>query len=389
MSQLLIVGGCLLVVLLLLWIERLVVNTVRSTIPLRLVVIGTRGKTSVTRLIAAGLREAGIRTLAKTTGSEARVIFPDGDEQPVRRFGLNTPLEQRRVLRLAARHDCDAAVIEAMSIRPESLRAELGRIISPHVVVVTNTHRDHVADMDDPATAFADAIPGGSIALLPKGFPRVEQERLQQRNVTIRLSNDESLAQQYLTRFSHAEWAPNLALALAACAQAGVSTEKALPGMIKARMDVGRLEAWILRSEKTSVSWLAINAFATNDPHSALAALELALERWTSSARTVVGLLNLRRDRGDRTYQWMEALDALRGRFDYLIVCGATPMSAERRLRSLYGECLAVVRSADPMRILQEAEKLSPEGGVLFGFGNIGGGGIRILDFWQGTGEAV
>ena len=40
-----------------------------SGIPIRIHVNGTRGKSSVTRLIAAGLRAGGKRTFAKTTGT--------------------------------------------------------------------------------------------------------------------------------------------------------------------------------------------------------------------------------------------------------------------------------------------------------------------------------
>ena len=47
-------------------------------IPIRILVNGTRGKTTVTRTIAAALNAAGIRTYAKTTGSAARRIDPDG-----------------------------------------------------------------------------------------------------------------------------------------------------------------------------------------------------------------------------------------------------------------------------------------------------------------------
>ena len=54
-------------------------------IPIRVMVNGTRGKTSVTRLIAAILREAGVRTWAKTTGSQAAWILPDGSEREYRK----------------------------------------------------------------------------------------------------------------------------------------------------------------------------------------------------------------------------------------------------------------------------------------------------------------
>ena len=45
-----------------------------NSIPLRIHVNGTRGKSSVTRLIAAGLREGKLKTFAKTTGTTPRII---------------------------------------------------------------------------------------------------------------------------------------------------------------------------------------------------------------------------------------------------------------------------------------------------------------------------
>ncbi len=48
-------------------------------VPIRIHVNGTRGKSSVARLIAAGLRAGGICTVAKTTGSAARYIHPAGE----------------------------------------------------------------------------------------------------------------------------------------------------------------------------------------------------------------------------------------------------------------------------------------------------------------------
>ena len=58
-----------------------------SKIPLRIHVNGTRGKSSVTRLIAAGLREGGIKTIAKTTGSSPRFIDKDGNDHIIQRLG--------------------------------------------------------------------------------------------------------------------------------------------------------------------------------------------------------------------------------------------------------------------------------------------------------------
>ena len=60
----------------------------RDAIPIRIHVNGTRGKSSVVRLIAAALRAHGLRVYAKTTGALPRLIAPDGAEFPVYRPGL-------------------------------------------------------------------------------------------------------------------------------------------------------------------------------------------------------------------------------------------------------------------------------------------------------------
>ncbi|MEO7117435.1 MAG: poly-gamma-glutamate synthase PgsB, partial [Candidatus Limnocylindrales bacterium] len=51
-----------------------------SRLAVRIHVNGIRGKSTVTRLVAAVLREGGYVTVAKTTGSAARVIGPRGEE---------------------------------------------------------------------------------------------------------------------------------------------------------------------------------------------------------------------------------------------------------------------------------------------------------------------
>ena len=48
---------------------------------------GTRGKSSVSRLIEAGLRAGGLRVFCKTTGTDPMTIDVSGREEPIRRRG--------------------------------------------------------------------------------------------------------------------------------------------------------------------------------------------------------------------------------------------------------------------------------------------------------------
>lgn len=89
------------------------------SVPIRVHVNGTRGKSSVTRLIAAGLRESGIRTIAKTTGTLPRLILPDGSELPIERTSRANVIEQRDVVAAAAHMRAEVLVVECMALQPQ------------------------------------------------------------------------------------------------------------------------------------------------------------------------------------------------------------------------------------------------------------------------------
>ena len=126
-------------------VERLHLDRNRRAIPLRVAVTGTRGKTSVVRLLAAVLRADGREVLAKTTGSEAAYLLPDGTEQEIRRRGAPSIIEQKGLLRRGARLGVDAVVAEIMSVHAEKHRVEAHTILQPHLVLVTNFRVDHPA----------------------------------------------------------------------------------------------------------------------------------------------------------------------------------------------------------------------------------------------------
>ena len=50
-------------------------------IPIRIHVNGSRGKSSVVRLIAAGLREGNLKAYGKTTGTSPRIIDDQGNDK--------------------------------------------------------------------------------------------------------------------------------------------------------------------------------------------------------------------------------------------------------------------------------------------------------------------
>jgi poly-gamma-glutamate synthase PgsB/CapB len=148
----------------LLW-ERRARDAALAAVPIRIHVNGTRGKSTVTRLIAAALREAGISTIAKTTGTAARLVLPDGSERAVRRRAPASIREQLWLMREARRLKVRAAVVECMAIEPELQEVSERQMIRSTIGVITNARLDHGEVMGATAAEVAEAL--GSTA--PRG----------------------------------------------------------------------------------------------------------------------------------------------------------------------------------------------------------------------------
>lgn len=145
---------------------------------------GIRGKSTATRLITAILAEAGYRVVGKTTGTAARMIFWDAeDEQEVvrRPHGISIS-EQIQVINSAVKRGADALVCECMAVRPDYQRVYQHQIINAGLTVITNVLEDHLDEMgpttDQIAWAFADTIPYNGRSRNPRlRVYRIFQER--------------------------------------------------------------------------------------------------------------------------------------------------------------------------------------------------------------------
>ncbi|MEM2002234.1 MAG: poly-gamma-glutamate synthase PgsB [Candidatus Methanomethylicaceae archaeon] len=379
-------------------VERLTIRKIANKIPLRIAVTGTRGKSSVTRLIVAGLSAAGYHALAKTTGSKAMIILPRGANIPIHRHGLPTILEQKKILKLALRERVDAIVVEVMSIRPEMYAVELQKILQPHIVVITNVRPDHVEalgeTLEQAGLVFALGIPRvcRRVILLKDECPQTLLETLNKRGIPIRSVIKETYSElltQY-KRVDYYEWENNLSLALATCEEVGVSPEQALNGMLQAQPDFGALKIWNLPIYPSP--WFAINAFAANDPASTKMIFE-RIKTWNQNINLpIIGLLNLRADRADRTLQWIRTLRTEAFDFDYAFVSGGGATATVRKLRDHVQypiRALRFCRFLWPENIMKTVTSVSRKGGVIFGFGNVGGVGAVLIEYWEKIGKPI
>ncbi len=405
----------LLGILVLVWVaylvvERVVLDRDREAVPLHVAVTGTRGKTTVTRRLAAVLKEDGRKVMAKTTGSEPAYLLPDGTVQEIHRLGFPSIIEQKGLLRRAARAGADVVLAEVMSLHRENHRVEVQEILRPSLVLVTNFRVDHVEaqgnSREEVASVLALDVPAGATALVPE----TEWTQAFQTRVSggggdvVKVSSGESMPPE-----SWGEFASNLDLVWAAARHLGVADEVIERGLKKTQDDVGALRCWSFspsggegdgsRDQKaSSPEWVLVSAFAANDPESTLRIYRRTVADRGVVPRGCVGLLSLRNDRGDRSLQWVEALreGALSG-FGRLFISGGHAHAVRHALRhTTQARDIQILRPGPPKDIMAQLmgetpsneNNLPPSGGrVLFGFGNMEGLGRTMVDHWQKVGK--
>jgi poly-gamma-glutamate synthase PgsB/CapB len=279
-----------------------------ARIPTRIHVAGTRGKSSVTRLIAAGLREAGIATAAKTTGTLARMILPDAREVPIFRPRGPNIVEQTRVVATAEALGVEAMVVECMALQPELHWVSERKLVRATHGVITNARADHLDVMGpteaDVARCLAGMIPvGGVLVTGEKRHLGILREACKDRGTRLLEVSDETLesvSPAEMAGFGHVEHRDNVALALELLAELGVGREVALRGMWNGAPDPGALTEHEIDFFGRRIVF--VNAFAANDPESTEAIWEMTVRKHRGLDK-IVAVFNLRADRPSRTQQ--------------------------------------------------------------------------------------
>ncbi len=387
-----ILFACLIFYLVYLIGERIFLDRWLRRIPLRIAVTGTRGKSSVARMLASVLREDGRNVIAKTTGSEAVILLPDGGEIELDRGITPSILEQKRLVREAAARKADCLVAEVMSLRAENHYIESRHILKPNIVVITNVRRDHTDIMGDTeekiASVLSLAICPGATVLSPaqevRPSFRAEAERCGARLIPVQPGASAKLL-EYVPDPSAVMFSENLDLVCALADHLGVSRSNVAAGIGKARHDVGKLGVWRYRVDGSGRTCYVANAFAANDPESTLEILSRINDSVPEAARHVIGVLNLRGDRAARTLQWISALrEGAAQKFARLLVVGPHARVVRRRVPN--SELLSVGSAQELMkRICTDA----PDSALVFGFGNIKGAGRLLAEHWAHVGEPV
>ena len=270
-------------------------------IPIRIHVNGARGKSSVVRLIAAGLRSGGLKTFAKTTGTIPRIINEKGEDVELHRLRSASIGEQIKLIRYFGKQEPEALVIECMAVNPQYQWISEHRIVRSTLSVITNVRKDHVDEMgvsnNEIAYSLSNTIPFNSKVITSEqkiSYPLEDIAR--KRNSSLIIANNNDIDNEYLKKIPYLEHPENISLALKVCQEYGISKKVALDGMLKTNPDPGALFIWNLKKSNQFIS-----AFAANDPESTFKVWQLIKLRIDN--KKICFFLNTRDDRRYRTIQ--------------------------------------------------------------------------------------
>lgn len=294
------------------WSRRNVARLQR--IPLRILVTGSRGKSSTVRLIHAALSEGGVPTLGKMTGTASRELDTAGTEHPTNRIGQVSILEMLETVHRSFRRDAvapEAIVLECMAVTPDLIAMCTDDIVRPHVSIVTNALWDHLEEqgttLEDIAVSLSRAMTGAEVAITAEHREvtrSVLAYEARVRGCAFDAVSGDQVPADILERLRGAH-PDNVAMALAATAFAGVDRETAVRGMETATVEP--LPTLPVTTVIDGIEWWYRDIGSINDTDSLTPALLQAKAQMPADAIRL-GILTTRWDRPLRAIQFATSI---------------------------------------------------------------------------------
>jgi poly-gamma-glutamate synthase PgsB/CapB len=361
-------------------------------IPIRIHVNGTRGKSTTTRLIAAGLREAGFKVLAKTTGTLPRLILEDGTEIPIKRRGNANISEQIKIFTETVKRKANVLVLECMAVNPEPQWVSEHKIVKSTIGVITNVREDHLEDIGaglaNTANTLKLTIPqNGILVTAEQKYLPTFKEQADKLKTRIIWADPDNISNEVIDKFSYMNFKENVSIALEVNRLLGVKEEVAIKGMLKTDPDPGALK--IYKLSKYNKVLFFVNAFAANDRSSALLIWENINKNSNLNNLPKISIINNREDRVLRSVQFAHIL-AKEILLSKIILVGPISKLTERTLLKLKvgpNNIINLGRLTDPEKVLEIVLKFFNEKVVLLGLGNTKGMGQKLIEYFEKFGE--
>lgn len=334
-----------------------------NDVPIRILVNGTRGKTTLARLLIASFNAQGIRTMGRTTGSEATIIYPDGSVKPIVRkrrarvyelvpFFSEVSLESSRGVS-SGLGSVQCVVVECMALQAENQVAFRDWLVRPTHVFITNTYVDHVPEMgptrESTAQVLGLSVPKGASLYVSDSF----YDGLDARVVHV---CEKAPIEDPVIHPSC------MAMAWAFLKDMGFGIETLQAGVSAFVPDKGLLEPFPLRG-----GGVFVPSFSVNDE----TCMEETIRKWSSSCGGKVNVVfNSRKDREQRILLFKNVMSRVCDLVDDVLVIGDYPKKVAFYIG--YGSVSCSVEEV--------FDKVSSSSGAVFvGLGNIKGAGEELI----------
>lgn len=348
-----------------------------SNIPIRIHVNGSRGKSSVTRLISAGLRAGGFKTIGKTTGSAPRVIDTNGKDRIIHRLRSASIGEQIKSIRNFSKENIDALVIECMAVLPQYQWVAEQKMVKSTISVITNVRPDHIDEMgptmEDIANSLGNTIPfNGTLITAEQDLLPTLTKVAESRNTEVDIATPEIVSEEFIHQFPYVEHQENVALALKVCRLLKIDDKIALNGMLNSQPDPGALFIQELKFNNSENYF--VNAFAANDPQSTHTIWESVSKRLPEFPACV--FLNTRDDRRSRTEQLLE-MTFQKIKPSKIIIRGDNIPDISNYSNGFDYELDIFPNSTEPTKVISNFGTLNNH--IIFGVGNMVGWGEQLV----------
>ncbi len=320
-------------------------NKVKTISVQKVLVTGSRGKSSIARLLYAALHDAGLRTYARITGVVPRELGPQGSRTISRSSGAH--IEEMRWWLRRLPDSAQAIILENSAITPD-FQGLADRWLRPDITVFTNSLPDHQEAWGPTRACATEVLTAG----IPKGGQVILPASLKTDNYLLELLDRRHCQLIFAGPAAGVEEgfrAVNLGLALATVERMGLVTAPALQAMLRLQPD--NFDFKVVNFGGAEVAM----AFSANDISSTMTLFQSL--SWPEQETRLV--YNHRADRPGRFRSFVDWLDNSPWR--EVLIIGDKPGRRPASARYLK------IRNKDELLRLFQA------GDRVFGCGNIAG----------------
>ena len=364
-----------------LFFEKINLDKNRKNLKYIIHINGIRGKSTVSRLIDAGLRAGGYKVFTKTTGTSPRIIDTNAKEFEINRQGKANIREQISVITWASKEKAEVLILECMAVKPELQYVCENKILKSDIVAITNVREDHLDEMGDSLDKIADSLSNtipkkATFFTADKNYFNFFKNRCEDKNTRAFLSKN------IKNEYWEIDFPNNIALAMDICKYLNVDEKIALEGMRTYHKDPGSLKVLTYLNKKNFRIFF-VNTLAANDPDSTEIILDrVCIKTYWNNERYL--LVNNRADRLSRLKQFVNFTIKFENRFDKILISGEN--------KNLFYKYL-LKNGMDKNRIIilldEEYFENIEEDSLIFAVGNICRLGKKLVDYFEERGEII